>query len=500
MIPDRDISIPQAAQDIMSLLAEAGFESFVVGGFLRNTFLGCPAFDVDLATSASPEEVIQTLDNYSVIPTGLRHGTVNVVTDDGHIEVTTFREDSTYSDHRHPDEVRFTKTIEEDLARRDFTINALAWNKQRGLVDPWGGQADLSAHIIRAVGDPDKRFFEDALRIFRGMRLSSELGFSIDNTTSDAMHKHKNLLREVAPERLQVELNRLLVGDNAVPVLREFADIMAVIIPELSTLANKHFIESKTNERSSTTLIDVAIARISFLSEDVALRLAALLLDLGYVQDMVLESEHRKDLFESESCSKVLGLDDSNEKDAMYPAERTSIEKDTNQSAERAFADKDANHSAEKASLVLQNLRYDRATIDRVRMLIRFQHESLEPNQRSVWGALREYGEKIFFQGMELRVANIRAIQLAGNEKECADGNLGEADLILQIARDMIRQGQLLDLADLAIDGHDLVKLGYQGEEIGKTLEALLEKICVEGLPNTREMLLELSKDKKPLI
>lgn len=497
MISDRAISIPPAAQRIMDLLGEAGFESFVVGGFLRNTLLGCPAFDVDLATSASPEEVIQTLNGYSVIPTGLRHGTVTVVTDDGHIEVTTFREDSAYSDHRHPDEVRFTKTIEEDLARRDFTINALAWNKQRGLVDPWGGQPDLSARVIRAVGDPDKRFFEDALRIFRGMRLSSELGFSIDSTTSDAMHKHKYLLRKVAPERLQLELNRLLVGDNAVPVLREFEDIMAVIIPELSMLASKPFIESKANGRSSTTLLDVAIARISFLSEDVALRLAALLLDLGYVQDMVLESEPKKDLFESEGCPKHMGLDVSNEKDAMC--------------------------SAERATTVLQNLRYDRVTFNRVRALICFQHESLEPNQKSVWRALREYGETIFIEGMELRVANSRAVQsLAAKEQTVGDDRLFETstaqwpkieedrvdgephdtDLegtseIVQIARDMIRQGQLLDLADLAIDGHDLVRLGYQGEAIGQTLDELLEKVCVEGFPNTREALLDLLEDKR---
>jgi tRNA nucleotidyltransferase (CCA-adding enzyme) len=186
MRANESIKIPEAVSAVMRLLEDAGFECFVVGGYLRDSLLGRPTFDVDLATSATPEDVMRRLSHYSVIPTGIQHGTVTVLTDDGPVEITTFREDGSYSDYRHPDEVQFAKTIEEDLSRRDFTINALAWNEKRGLIDPWGGKSDLRKRVIRTVGDANQRFREDALRIFRGLRLSAELAFHIEAETSEA--------------------------------------------------------------------------------------------------------------------------------------------------------------------------------------------------------------------------------------------------------------------------------------------------------------------------
>ncbi len=253
----------------MHLLDEAGFESFVVGGYLRDSLLGRPTFDIDLATSATPEDVMRCLPHYSVIPTGLKHGTVTVLTEDMPLEVTTYREDGAYSDYRHPDAVRFTKTIEADLARRDFTINALAWNKKRGLIDPWGGQSDLKKGVIRTVGDAGLRFREDALRIIRGLRLSAELSFCVEERTSDAMRSCRQLLQHVAPERLQVELNRLLIGENALSVMQSYVDVLAVIIPELSILATV-----------TPPLLNVALLRVSYVDKEVPLRLAALLIDL----------------------------------------------------------------------------------------------------------------------------------------------------------------------------------------------------------------------------
>lgn len=465
-----NISVPESTDAVMRLLEGAGFECFVVGGFLRDSLLGRPTYDIDLATSATPEDVMRCLSRYSVIPTGLQHGTVTVLTDDGPLEITTFREDGSYSDYRHPDEVQFAKTIEEDLSRRDFTINALAWNEKRGLIDPWDGQEDLQKGVIRTVGDANQRFREDALRIFRGLRLSAELAFPIEGETGKAMLNCKHLLQFVAPERLQVELNRLIVGENALPVIRKHMDVLLVVIPELATLAEK-----------SPALLDVALLRMSFVSEDVTLR-----------------QQHPV-------CRNSLTLMSQTKADVGLRL---------------AALFRDLDHAAE----VLKRLRYDGATIDRVEKLIRFQDEDVHPDRRSVWRAIRAYGQEIFLEGMKLRVASgcaltgcerVFAVPASADEGASSDSALIEeasSDSVLieedvyglsktlaigRIAGDLIRSGRVLELKDLAVDGHDLLKLGYKGKEIGQTLEKLLENVCVDCFPNTRESLLDYIGDKK---
>lgn len=417
MRTNESIKVPDSTRAVMSLLEEAGFECFVVGGYLRDTLLGRATFDIDLATSATPEDVMRSLSRYLVIPTGLRHGTVTVLTTDGSIEITTFREDGMYSDFRHPDVVRYAKTIEEDLARRDFTINALAWNEKRGLIDPWDGQSDLKKGLIRTVGDANQRFREDALRIFRGLRLSGELSFQIEERTSDAMRSCAQLLKHVARERLQVELNRLLIGENALSVMQGYVDILSVVIPELSIL-----------DDCAPSPLNVAFLRASSMGRDIPLRLAALLCDL------------------------------------------------------------------ENALEILKRLRYDNATIDRVEKLIAFQSEKLFPEKRSVWRGLYRYGQKDFLDGMRLRVAGERAhanIQGIVAPSAPADTAVSPTTAaIAQIADDLIRRNRILELKDLAVNGHDLLGRGYRGQEVGAMLEILLEKVCVDDFPNERESLL----------
>jgi tRNA nucleotidyltransferase (CCA-adding enzyme) len=517
MRANESIKVPESVSAVMRLLEDAGFECFVVGGYLRDSLLGRPTFDVDLATSATPEDVIRSLTHYSVIPTGIQHGTVSVLTDGGPIEITTFREDGSYSDYRHPDEVQFAKTIEEDLSRRDFTINALAWNEKRGLIDPWGGRSDLKNRVIRTVGDANQRFREDALRIIRGLRLGAELTFHIDEETSEAMYSCKHLLQFVASERLQVELNRLLVGENALSVLQKHTDILFVVIPELACLDKARYIPdaeynpapvlcvatinrgTNLNNReglSSSSLLDTALLRMSYVSKDIALFC---------------------------DCTGFCHL-------ASSPKEEVAL-----RLAALLF---DLDHVAE----VLRRLRYDSATIDRVEKLIKFQNENLCPEKRSVWRAIRAYGQKIFLDGMRLRIAGERAVTGYG---EIAPGSVsvGEPEFLLaagacegssktppafvwcnqaasaceesshntvsikgskpatvaiaRIANELIRSGQILELKDLVIDGHDLLECGYEGKEIGQMLELILEKVCVEGMPNTRESLLHYIDDKR---
>ncbi len=544
----------------MRLLEDAGFECFVVGGYLRDSLLGRPTFDVDLATSATPEDVMRRLSHYSVIPTGIQHGTVTVLTDDGPVEITTFREDGSYSDYRHPDEVQFAKTIEEDLSRRDFTINALAWNEKRGLIDPWGGKSDLRKRVIRTVGDANQRFREDALRIFRGLRLSAELAFHIEAETSEAMCNCMHLLQFVASERLQVELNRLLVGENAVPVLQKHIDVLLVVIPELACVDKlRHMpaaeripapvfrdstmkrITSLNNREcmSTSSLLDIVLLRMSYANEDIAL------------------------LFD---CTGPYHLAPSPNKDIALLFDCTGhchVASSTKEEVALRLAALlcDLDHVAD----VLRRLRYDSATIDRVEKLIKFQDEDLCPEKRSVWRAIRAYGLEIFLDGMRLRIAGERAIArygeitpefVSGREaehlstaseesskspptfvwhkqvvsafEECeefsripltfAEGNQAASACeesmpdatpiegskpatvaIARIANELIRSGQILELKDLAIDGHDLLELGYEGKEIGQMLEFLLEKVCVDGMPNTRESLLGCIDDKRDI-
>lgn len=261
-------ALPDGARTLIERLNDAGHAAYVVGGFVRDVVLGRPTHDVDVATSASPEAVMRIFADRAVYPTGLKHGTVTVAIDGRMIEVTTFRADGDYTDGRHPDRVTFVDAIEEDLARRDVTINAVAWHPDRGFIDPWGGVEDMARGVIRAVGDPTVRFREDGLRLMRALRLASELSFSIEPATSEALMACRDGLARVAPERVLVELRRLLVGPAAPEVLASYAPVPAVVIPELDAVIRRGE-------------LDRAVRRMARLPADPALRLAGLLWDVA---------------------------------------------------------------------------------------------------------------------------------------------------------------------------------------------------------------------------
>ncbi len=251
------MELPQNARTILSVLRANGFHGYVVGGCVRDACMGLSPHDFDVATDASPQQVQEAFRDCRVLETGIRHGTVTVLIDREPFEVTTLRIDGDYSDHRHPNDVTFTTRIEEDLARRDFTVNAMAYDGET-LVDPFGGQADAANRLLRCVGDPDRRFQEDGLRILRALRFSAVLDFAIEPATAEAVHRNRELLRKIAVERLYAELRKLLPGVNAPAVLREYEDVLRTFLPELSV----------------TGLRAVANTRADFL-----LRLALLLAD-----------------------------------------------------------------------------------------------------------------------------------------------------------------------------------------------------------------------------
>ena len=225
------MTVPDAVRTVLQTLTQSGYAAVLVGGCVRDACMGLPPHDFDAATSATPDEVRACFSAFRTLDTGLKHGTVTVLVAHTPVEVTTFRIDGDYRDHRHPSGVTFTTELRQDLARRDFTVNAMAFDGKR-IYDPFGGQDDLEKHVIRCVGDADRRFDEDGLRILRAMRFASTLGFSMEENTAAAMHRHKELLRCISVERIWAELRKLLCGRNASAVLTEFADVLRVFLPE----------------------------------------------------------------------------------------------------------------------------------------------------------------------------------------------------------------------------------------------------------------------------
>ncbi len=228
--------LPYPVQKCLSLLNESGYEAFVVGGAVRDMYLGRPIHDYDITTSARPEEMLQVFAAYKTIATGLKHGTLTVMFEGFPVEITTYRTETDYRDHRHPDAVAFTSELAEDCARRDFTINAMCFHPLEGVIDFYHGEDDLREHIIRTVNDPAERFREDALRILRALRFAAELDFTIEANTAAAVHRARHDLSYVSAERIQSELGRLLEGPGRTRILQEFRDVMEVILPELQAI------------------------------------------------------------------------------------------------------------------------------------------------------------------------------------------------------------------------------------------------------------------------
>ena len=228
-----ELTLPQGARELIGLLSARGFDTYVVGGCVRDSLLGLCPQDWDLCTAATPQQVEACCAGHRIVETGLRHGTVTVILPDGSYEITTFRTEGAYSDNRRPDSVCFVEDVRTDLARRDFTVNAMAYSPSEGLVDPFGGQEDLSKKRIACVGRAADRFQEDALRMMRALRFAATYGFQIAAETSDAIRQNAHLLRHIAPERICTELCKLLCGKGAGEILRQYGDVIAVIIPEL---------------------------------------------------------------------------------------------------------------------------------------------------------------------------------------------------------------------------------------------------------------------------
>lgn len=260
------INIPQYILKVLNILYENGYEGYLVGGCVRDALMGKEPHDFDLTTNAAPNEIISCFSDMKIIETGLKHGTVTVVSDGHNVEITTYRIDGKYVDNRHPEEVVFTRDIHQDLSRRDFTVNAIAYSPRDGIVDIFGGRDDIKDRIIRCVGDPDARFNEDGLRIMRAIRFSSVLGFDIDADTSASIHSNMHLLGNISAERIYSELKKLMCGSGVYDILKNYDDVIFSVFPALSSY------EDQYNHN---------IKLISSLKQDIILRFCALFYNMN---------------------------------------------------------------------------------------------------------------------------------------------------------------------------------------------------------------------------
>lgn len=264
--------IPNDVLELMHVLRNNGFECYVVGGAIRSFLLDLPIHDYDLTTNATPQQMQQRFKGYKTIETGLQHGTLTVLSGKRPVEITTYRKDATYQDHRHPDAVEFTSSIQEDCARRDFTINALCYNDEQGLLDFYNGQQDIKNHVVRCIRNPKERFNEDALRILRAIRFASRLGFTIEENTSREIFANKQLLHYVSIERIQEELKGILISPNCASFLNAYKEVFAIFLPQLEQLPSFNTLVASLQNSTPNYIVRLALLFTNFSNVDEELK------------------------------------------------------------------------------------------------------------------------------------------------------------------------------------------------------------------------------------
>lgn len=431
--------LPPQVNQALEMLTAAGYEAYLVGGAVRDYVRdNRRGKDWDITTNAMPEEVEQVFSGFRLIETGLKHGTVTVVIDREPLEITTYRIDGSYSDHRRPDSVRFTRNLKEDLARRDFTMNALAYNPNTGVVDLVGGRADIAANLVRCVGEPDRRFQEDALRILRALRFAAVFDMTVDVETADAIHRNKRLLEKIAVERIQVELTKLLCGVGAARILREFADVIAVVVPEIIPM----FGFAQRNPHHDRDVWEHTIAVTASIPAQPVLRWAALLHDIGKPHCFSLDDQ---------GVGHFYG----------HGARSTDI-----------------------AETVLRRLRFDNATRERVMLLIKHHDTPLPREEKGIKRLMNRLGVEASWQLLQMHRADT-----AGQHPDCAV-RYAELDGVGQIMQQIVDAAACFAVKDLAINGSDLLALGFQGREIGQALQDALNAVIDSAVPNERQALI----------
>lgn len=438
-----NISLPQEVQKAIAQLEKSGFQAYIVGGCVRNTLLCLPVNDWDMTTSARPEEMKQCFADFRTIETGIQHGTLTVLVEGMPLEITTFRNDGEYLDNRHPVGVTFSQNIEEDLCRRDFTVNAMAYHPERGLVDLFGGQKDLQKRVIACVGEPEKRFYEDGLRILRALRFAAVLDFSIDTDTEKAIHNCRHLLENIAAERIREEFCKLICGVGAVRILREYHDVIGIFLPELE----KCFGFAQNSKYHCYDVFEHTMEALLEAPPHLITRLSVLLHDIGkplcYTED--------------ENGGHFKGHGDI---------------------------------GTELTRNIMKRLRFDNQTSLRVTRLVEYHDRDIPATERSVKRLMNQMSDEDISIFMEVKRCDRLAHAALYRELSPA---LTE---IPRLVKEIRAKNACLSLKDLKVGGNDLMELGIpKGKEIGRILNALLDRVLDEELPNEKEALLAAVKD-----
>lgn len=438
--------LSRGAMTLLEQLNRSGYEAYVVGGCVRDMLMGISPKDFDITTSATPEEVKRVFSGYRVIETGIKHGTLTVLYEKEPFEITTYRLESTYSDSRHPDEVVFTRSLFADLARRDFTVNAIAYNPQEGIVDPFGGHTDIQNRILRCVGVPHERFSEDALRILRLLRFASVLDFEIETQTADAAFHLKEKLNLVSAERVQSELGKLLCGHKAGKILTEYCGILAVVLPELAPM--KGF--DQKNEHHIYDILTHTAKVVDALPFEKTLRWAALFHDIG--------------------------------KPSVFSVDTDGV----------GHFYSHASVGCQMTEEILCRLKFDNQTKNAVVRLVKWHDIQIDANEKSVKRSLGKMTAEFFFMLIALK----RADNLAQNP--VYHNRQAYYDRLEALAKEILARQDCLSVKDLAINGNDLVANGFvQGKLIGVILKTLLDEVINNQIPNEKNALLQRANEIK---
>lgn len=433
------MELPDSIKKALDIIDSAGYECWLVGGCVRDAVMGIKPHDYDITVSSTPEETMAVFDGCRIIETGLKHGTVTVLIDGEPIEITTYRVEGEYLDNRHPSEVSFTRCIEDDLKRRDFTINAIAYHPDRGLLDLFGGVRDIENKTIRCVGNSVERFEEDGLRILRALRFASRLGFSLDDETEQAIFLRAGLLSSISAERIYSELCGILCGSQAGSIIQEYAAVFSVFIPEM-----REIIDFPQNSKYHCfDVLGHTCKAIDSSVPDILVRLSLLLHDIGKPRACFRGSDGYDHFFGHEEIS------------------------------------------AEMADTILKRLRADGHTRRTVVKLIGMHDRAVVPNRRNARRFLRELSYEEAMLLMEIKLGDMLAH---------AEGFRDTAGIMemKSLITDIHAQSGCFSLSSLAVKGDDLISLGMEpGKNIGIILNRLLDMVINEEIENESDALLK---------
>ncbi len=438
------IVMPRQCREVLKRFGDAGYSAYLVGGCVRDSLLGKTPLDWDICTSARPEETLALFAGCKVILTGLKHGTVTLLWEQLPLEITTYRIDGEYLDNRRPQEVFFTEDLREDLSRRDFTINAMAYNPEMGLVDYFGGAKDLKERRICAVGDALARYHEDGLRLMRAVRFACVLNFDYDEKTRQAIVACNYLLRNIAMERIQAELNKILLSPYVAKGLDDLYTLgcFAYFMPEICHTVGFE----QHNPYHCYDVFGHLRESVAAIEPDLVLRLTMLLHDIGKP-------------FVWCSC-----YGDSD----CFPGHEAI--------------------SAKLAEAILSRLCYDKATQREVVKLVKHHTYMLHPEAENVRRALAFFGEASLRRLLKVKEADLRAQKVSVMENNTLFMD------ITQVLEQVLAQGDCYSLKQLAVNGEDMKRLGYQGQGVGRALDRLLEQVLKTPALNTRAQLIALAQ------